>query len=268
MTSIAASKFPAAPVVVGEEKTPPALTRYVRIPLWSKSTPQWRQWTAVYIPSSVSSRSVSVDVILYLHGFRTAIPGSTKSIWGYLKHKCWPLREHLEMTGRQAVLIAPTLGPRGETQSLLNAGGLDSYLDQALASTASYWASGAAPRLRNLILAGHSAAGYPMRLLANSTNRYAALIREVWGFDCTYSAKENADAKGWSRWATRNPRSRLYIYYQPRTRTAGQAELLRGKLPNVTVEPTTAGRRDGIDPHFWVPIEHWRQRILACPFFS
>lgn len=253
--------------VVGEERTPPALTQIVKVPLRAASTPEWRQWSAVYFPPAVDRNSRTIDVILYLHGHRTAIPGARKSIWAYLKHKCWPLREHLAASGKAAVLIAPTLGPKSQPDSLLARGGLDRYLDAALAATASYWSSGAAPKIRHIILAGHSGAGSPMRLLARSGNRYAALIKEVWGFDSTYSARENADSTGWAAWAQAHPQSRLFIYYLRGAPTQDQAEKLRKKaLPNVSVIASNPGKRDGIHPHFWVPIQHWGERIAASPY--
>jgi hypothetical protein len=256
--------------IAGQETSPPALTQFVRVPLRTVETPEWRQWTAVYYPTAVSRRSTSVDVILYLHGHRTGIPGSRRSIWAYLKHKCWPLREHLEATGKAAVLVAPTLGPRSEPGTLLAAGSLDRYLQRVLAASAPPWQGGTVPEIRHLILAGHSGAGQPMRVLANSQNRAAGLVKEVWGFDCTYSAKYDADAKEWSSWAQRHPASKLCIYFVPGAPTQDQALKLRGRarqlnLSNVSVVASPARRRDDIHQHFWVPIEHWRELIAASP---
>ena len=257
-------------VVAGEETSPPALTQFVRVPLRASATPEWRQWTAVYYPTAVSRRATAIDVILYLHGHRTDIPGARRSIWAYLKHKCWPLREHLEATGKAAVLIAPTLGPRSETGTLLDAGGLDRYLEAVLAASKSYWQSGTAPAIRHLIFAGHSGAGRPIRVLANSRNRAAGLVKEVWGFDCTYSALQDADSKEWSAWAQRHPSSKLCIFFVPKMPTQDQAVKLRNRaralgLSNVSVVDSRARRREGIHPHFWVPIEHWRDLITASP---
>jgi D-alanyl-D-alanine carboxypeptidase len=247
--------------VVGEERTPPALTQIVEIPLRAGSTPEWRPWSAVYFPPAVDRNSRTIDVILYLHGFRTGHPGSRKSIWDYLKHKYWPLREHLAASGKAAVLIAPTLGPKGEPAGLLKPGGLDRYLDAALAATGSYWSSGVAPAIRNIVLAGHSAAGRPMLSLARSENRYAALIKEVWGFDCTYSAAQNVDSTGWAAWARAHPQSRLFIYYLRGGPTQAQADKLRKRaLPNVSVTESNAQN------HYWVPIQHWGKRLAESPY--
>lgn len=259
-----------SPVVAGEEASPPELTQFVRVPLRASATAEWRQWTAAYYPTAVSRRSTAIDVILYLHGHRTSIPGTRRSIWAYLKHKCWPLREHLQATGKAAVLVAPTLGPKSEPGTLLDAGGLDRYLQGVLAASVAYWQGGTVPAIRHLILAGHSGAGQPMRVLANSRNRAAELVKEVWGFDCTYSARQDADAREWSGWAQRHPASKLCIYFVPRAPTQDQALKLRGlasrlKLSNVSVVASGARARDGIHQHFWVPIEHWRDLIVASP---
>ncbi|HYH44312.1 MAG TPA: hypothetical protein VEG34_01395, partial [Thermoanaerobaculia bacterium] len=159
-----------------------------------------------------------------------------------------------------------TLGPKSQAGSLLERGGLDRYLDAVLAATASYWSSSAAPTIRHLILAGHSGAGVPLRVLARSGNKYAALIKEVWGFDSTYSARENADSAGWAAWAQAHPQSRLFLYYLRGAPTQDQAEKLRQRaLPNVSVIASNAKTRERISPHFWVPIQHWGERIMASP---
>jgi hypothetical protein len=255
--------------VVGEERTPAALTRIVKVPLRAVSTPEWRPWSAVYFPPAVDRASRTIDVVLYLHGYRTAIPGERQSIWAYLKHKCWPLREHLAASGKAAVLIAPTLGPKSQAAGLLEPGGLDRYLDAVLAATASYWSSGVAPAIRSIVLAGHSGAGVPMRVLARSGNRYAALIKEVWGFDCTYSATQNVDSTGWAAWARAHPQSRLFIYYLRGAPTQDQAEKLRRRaLPNVSVIASNAKKRGDIHAHYWVPIQHWGERLAGSPYLQ
>ena len=260
---------PVAPpsAIVGEERTPAALTQFVRVPLRAGAPAEWRPWSAIYWPPAVSAASRTIDVILYLHGHRTAIPGSRRTIWAYLKHKCWPLREHLAASGKAAVLIAPTLGPKSECGTLLAPGGLDRYLDAVLAASRGYWTGGTIPSIRHIILSGHSGAGAPMRLLARSGNTSAARIKEVWGFDCTYSARNDADADGWTAWARKTPSAQLFIYYLRGAPTQNQAVKLRdrARLPNVHVIESTAKVRERIHPHFWVPIEHWRERITASP---
>jgi hypothetical protein len=137
-----------------------------------------------------------------------------------------------------------------------------------LAASRGYWKSAAPPQIRHLILAGHSGAGAPMRALANSTtNRTAGQVKEVWGFDCTYSAKHDADAVGWTQWARRAPQSHLYIYYLRGAPTREQALKLRAgaRLPNVSVLEINGAVRERIHPHYWVPIDHWRERISASP---
>jgi hypothetical protein len=97
-----------------------------------------------------------------------------------------------------------------------------------------------------------------MRRLATGNDRYAALIRECWGFDCTYNT---GDDTLWAQWARSHPQSRLYIYYLANTRTERLSlSLKRKNVPNVFVKASSA------NGHNLVPIAHWRERIQSAPF--
>jgi hypothetical protein len=162
------------------------------------------------------------------------------------------------------VLIAPTLGPKSQSGTLLGPNGLDRYLEAVLSASRAFWTGNGVPEIRKIVLTGHSGAGVPMRLLANSSNAAAARIAEVWGFDCTYSANGNADATGWAGWARNAPQSQLFIYYLRGAPTQNQAVRLRqARLANVSVIESNAKMRDGIHPHYWVPIQHWGERLAA-----
>jgi hypothetical protein len=53
------------------------------------------------------------------------------------------------------------------------------------------------------------------------------------------------------------------------TPTQDQAVKLRGaKLPNVSVLESNASVRERIPPHYWVPIQHWGDRIAASRYLS
>lgn len=103
-----------------------------------------------------------------------------------------------------------------------------------------------------------------MRLLARGADRYAASIRECWGFDCLYVHQHRptaGDAEAWAGWAQQHPQSRLFIYYLGKTKTEFESKLLQGKsLPNVSVEASRARNHD------WVPITHWAQRLQQAGF--
>jgi hypothetical protein len=254
-------KTPAAPRLMDRENQPPADTLYVRIPL---DVGTGRELTAIYLPSSVKVAN-AIDVILYLHGYKTFAPGRDASILQYLKHKYWPLREGLEATGRRFVLVAPTLGPKAQHGKLVSKG-LDWYLGQVTAALVAYAGYDTPPSVRRLILAAHSAGGEPMRQLALSKAAHAAAITECWGFDCLYHSSnkdpnKRLDPKQWAIWAKAHPLSRLYVHFQCSTCRLSR-ELAAKRLANVSVEYSLAPDPHG---HFNVPNFHWKDRILATP---
>jgi hypothetical protein len=190
------------------------------------------------------------------------------SIDGYWKRTGFPhfaLREATNESRKNVVLAVPTLGPRSQSGWLTEAGGLDRYVDQILAALRAYGPYSGAPAtpvLGNLILACHSGGGYPMRRLALSGQRSAALIRECWGFDCLYNT---GDDVVWAKWARARPDARLFIHYLGSTRpfsTALQRQVQLQNLSNVSVMPSTARS------HNYVPITHWRQQMETAASLS
>lgn len=110
-----------------------------------------------------------------------------------------------------------------------------------------------------------------MLRIALSPNRYAAHVKECWGFDCLYSGyKDNirkpenklfTQPKRWIEWARSNSARKLFIYYQSSTKKESEY-LRRGKPANVSVEESKAQN------HFWVPIAHWRDLLQKTTFLS
>jgi hypothetical protein len=138
-------------------------------------------------------------------------------------------------------------------------------VDQILAALRAYGpysGTNMTPVLGSLILACHSGGGYPMRRLALSGQRSAALIRECWGFDCLYNT---GDDVLWAKWARARPDARLFIHYLGTTKrlsTALSRQAQLQNLSNVSVAVST-GRS-----HNFVPIAHWRQRMETAAFLS
>jgi hypothetical protein len=252
----------AAPVLIKHEDQPPASTLYVNIPLGSESPA--RPMTGIFIPENYVPRP-QVDLILYLHGHKTTRvcgPGDSASIDGYWRSRYWPLREEINRSGKNIILVAPTLGPKSEPGRLTDPRRFEAYLDQVLAALTeygSYQKAGRSPTFGNIILACHSGGGLPMRRLALGSHRYADNIRECWGFDSLY---DTVDPELWARWARSRPDARLFIYYLASTEKLSK-KLKDKQLPNVSVERSTARSAPG---HCWVPIEHWRHRIQAGGF--
>jgi hypothetical protein len=204
-------------------------------------------------------------VILYLHGFKAeAIKRQAiDQYWNSQRFPYGALREGVNASGRNVILVAPTLGSHSEAKGLLATGGLDGYLSQVLSALAAYGPfrpPAATPTLGSLILACHSGGGWPMRQLAGGSDRALALLRECWGFDCTYN---QGDDSFWAGWARAHPDARVYIYYIAGSPTARLAESLRNQhVPNAIVEPSRDKR------HNYVPITYWTQCIQGAPFLA
>jgi peptidoglycan hydrolase-like protein with peptidoglycan-binding domain len=243
---------PGIPALLGRETTAASQTIYLDIRLGSESP--GRPMTGVFIPANYRAQQ-RVDLILYLHGFKRGRPSLTiDGYWNIQRGPHWPLREKLNESGRSAILVAPTLGPRSETGNLTAPGGFDRYLEQVMRGLANYVPAatgGAVPQIGSIILSCHSGGGYPMRRLATSSDRAASLVRECWGFDCVYSS---ADPELWARWARARPDARLFVYYLGSTQTLS-LKLKGYGVPNILVQRSTAPNHDK------VPITHWLDRL-------
>jgi hypothetical protein len=190
---------------------------------------------------------------LYLHGFK-ADAIKRQAIDQYWNSKRFPygaLREGVNASGRNVILVAPTLGSHSEAKRLLEPGGLDAFIAQvlmALRTHGPHRRTRSTPTLGNLIFACHSGGGWPMRQLAGGSDRALAHLRECWGYDCTYN---KGDDVFWAGWARARPNAKVYIYYIPGSPTAPLAEGLRNKrVPNAIVQHSRDKR------HNYVPIAH------------
>ncbi len=306
---------PSAPRPLGSETTPPDQTLYVKIDLgigkiavelckkyektdgskkkcieYHEEFVQVQPKTGIFIPENYSPQP-AVDLILYLHGHTIDYPGLNVSIdgyWGNPKFPFFALRQEVNASKKNVILIAPTLGPKSEAGPWLTSKyGLDRYLDQvleALKARGPY--KGQSPTIGNIILAGHSGGGSPMQKLALSTNRYTAKIKECWGFDSLYGGVK--EGKNWIKWAGLNQVTdtktgkKLFIYYY---NTKMKSENLKKlsydeKLLDVTVfiskfvskssfkERYKVDHRDEVDDHFKVPITYFRERLQDTSFLN
>jgi hypothetical protein len=243
----------AAPSLIGQEQTPPGQTLYVNIPLGAEGPA--KPMTGIFIPQRFRPKP-KVDLIIYLHGIKPKLDLTVDRYWNRSHFPTWPLREGLNQSGKDFILVAPTLGPRSQTQTgwLAQPGGLDKYVDLVLAALATHGPyQGRRPQLGNLILACHSGGGLPMRQLAMGKNRCASQIKECWGFDCLYFT---GDENLWAQWAKSRPDARLFIHYQSSTRERSE-KLKQKNVPNISVS------RSAAKGHNWVPIHHWQERLEA-----
>lgn len=257
----------AAPKLLKQETTPPGTTLYADIDLGivDKFGIPAAPMTGIFIPQGFVPNK-KVDVILYLHGFK---PEKNRKLtinqyWNSQHIPYAAFREGLNASDRNVILVAPTLGAHSEAGSLIKPGGLDAYLVQVMECLRAYGPHsrfGKTPGLGNLILACHSAGGWPMRQLAGSRRGLAlAHLRECWGFDCTYN---RGDDTFWAEWGRVVPNAKVYIYYIPGSQTAPLAERLRNqRVTNVIVQPSKERR------HNHVPIAYWQERIAGAPFLT
>jgi peptidoglycan hydrolase-like protein with peptidoglycan-binding domain len=252
------------PRLVRQESTPPGTTLYVEIDLRivDKLNITAPTITGIFIPHKYVP-STPADLILYLHGFK-AEPIRRQAIDQYWDSQRFPygaLREGVNASARNVILVAPTLGSRSEAGSLVRPGGLDAYIKQILGALHAYGRqrqTGSAPTLGNLIFSCHSGGGWLMRQLAGGRDRALAHVRECWGYDCTYN---RGDDTFWAAWAQTHPNSKVYIYYIPGSPTAPLAEGLRKRrVQNAIVLPSRDKR------HNYVPIAHWQERVEGAGF--
>lgn len=255
-----------APKLLKQETAPAAATLYAEIELGiiDKFKQPAAPMTGIFFPDGFKP-GPQVDIILYLHGHKaeTAHDLSIDQYWNSKRFAYGAFREKLNAAGRNAILVAPTLGARSEAGALLNAGGLDGYLAKVLAMIGTFGAgarSGITPTLRHLVFACHSGGGLPMRRLAGGADKALTNLRECWGFDCTYN---RGDDTFWAGWARKTPRGKCYFYYIKGSPTASLAEGLRDKsVANAIVQPSAERR------HNYVPIAHWLERIQGAAFFE
>jgi hypothetical protein len=218
-------KVPVIPGKVDEpvrrDTTPPRLSLYLPIPLAVPGVE--RQSTGVFVPENYKT-SETVDLLLFLRGYDINRPKAATSVeeyWNSPRHptlKSFLLREEVNRSGKNVVLVVPTLGPYSEMGTLKDAGGVQKFLDQVLDGL---WKHGPhtdlkkRPTVRHLILAAHSGGGVPLRRLAQelgADKTYKDKLKECWGFDSIYGVKDK-DAEFWSDWAAKHPDSKVTMFY-------------------------------------------------------
>jgi Uncharacterized protein conserved in bacteria (DUF2272)/Putative peptidoglycan binding domain len=255
-----------APRLIKQESTPPGITLYVEIDLQivDKLKIAAPPITGIFIPDKYVP-GAAADLILYLHGFKAEAirRQAIDQYWNSQRFPYGALREGVNASARNVILVAPTLGSRSEAGRLVRPGGLDAYIEQVRVALKAYSPrrqTGSAPALGNLILACHSGGGLPMRQLAGGRDRALARLQECWGYDCTYN---RGDDVFWEGWARARPNARVYIYYIPGSSTAPLAESLRNRrVQNAIVQPSRDKR------HNYVPIAHWQERVQGAGFLA
>jgi hypothetical protein len=171
--------------------------------------------TGVFIPQGFAYAEM-VDVILYFHGNKQGDFQTINQYWNGKLHNIL-LREDLIASGKNALLVAPTLGENPGHGLSGNAdlgifgspGAGTTYLGQVMDWLGTYEPRYAlnclTPKVRRVVLAGHSGGGNPIHLQMESMK---ASICELWCFDVVYG-----DVSDWIKFAYYNPTKRLTFYH-------------------------------------------------------
>jgi hypothetical protein len=141
--------------------------------------------------------------------------------------KSFLLREQVNRSGKNVILVVPPLGPFAEAGKLRDTGGAQEFLGRVLEGL---WRSGPhadlaqRPVLRHLLLAAHSGGGVPLRRLAQvlgADEQYQGKLKACWGFDSIYGVRDK-DADFWAGWAHDHPGMHVTMFYLFTEKEAGR----------------------------------------------
>jgi hypothetical protein len=206
---------------IRRDTTPPMQSLYLPIPL--RVPVIEKQLTGVFIPDGYKAGK-TVDVVLFLRGYDIKRPKTATLVdeyWNSPKHpilKSFQFREEINKSGKNVILVVPTLGPFSEAGTLLDAGGVQAFLDRVLDGLYRHGPHATLkerPTVRHLILAAHSGGGVPLRRLAKTLGAdegYKEKLKECWGFDSIYGVKDK-DAEFWSDWARGHAGTKVSMFY-------------------------------------------------------
>ena len=252
------------PPLTGEDNAVPGYTCYVNIDIGYGTGSNGKSFhittkTGIFVPASFTPAK-PIDIVIYLHGFKSSYPGDSAAIDKYWDGRQFPffaLREEINNSKGNVIFVAPTLGPRSQAGTLTKKGGFDMYMNQVTAAINEYimkkrGSSRFTPG--NIILSAHSGGGLPMLRIATAVNNYANKIVECWGFDSMYQGVDE-----WTKWATGSKQRKLFVYFLGST--AGNATALKNNATrrgytNIVVQPSSKG-------HYWVPKLHLKERVAA-----
>jgi hypothetical protein len=172
------------------ETDPPKLTLYFDdLDLKNDSK---TQLTGVFFPEKYQP-SDKLKVLLYLHGHdQPPIDQHWVSQPKKKPPEVYLLREELNASKKNLVLVAPTLGPTSGAGLLVTSGVnwfLKEVLNRLKANAPPELKIGETTAVTDVYVMAHSGGGVPMLALADAipTDGAGNLIREFWGFDCLYA---------------------------------------------------------------------------------
>lgn len=286
------------PDTVRRDGTPPMMSLYLPIPLGVPNVAE--QSTGVFVPDRYRA-GAAVDVVLFFRGYDVNRPKAATSVaeyWNSPRHpalKHFLLREEVNKSGKNVILVVPALGPSSEAGTLTDKGGPQRFLDAVLDGL---WKNGPQagkgdrPAIRHLILAGHSGGGVPLRRVAEilgADPSYKEKLKECWGFDSIYGVRDK-DADFWADWAAGHPGTKVTMYYiatykevgKDPKRPVGPDNPLDHRQPTMTTWPATelerfakergignvAVVRETKAKHVAVPREHLAELLKAAGYLD
>ncbi|PYX48052.1 MAG: hypothetical protein DMG79_12775 [Acidobacteria bacterium] len=248
----------AAPPLIYEEDTVKAETYYVTINLGGNDAP--KPITGIFVPENYKVSS-DVDIVLWLMGHHdnSEYPAALTIDDYWFKYPHFRFREFVNVSNKNVILVAPSLGPHSQSGNLASAGGLSTYLDQVLSALEAYGPFSGVPTLDNLVIACHSGGGAPMLGIATTSQRYSDNIRQLWVFDCIYGAVEDT----WLKWAQQNSKKILFIRYGSSTPERSKTLMrIAAKQSNINVDG------DESTPHNRVPTTYWNRFMRRANIFG
>jgi hypothetical protein len=239
---------------------PPGQTIYVEIDLQIQN--RVRQ-TAIFVPDGFS-KGPDIDMVLYLHGHEQ---NDDVSVSQYLQEDYGKLREGVNASGRNVILVAPTLGPLSQANALTRRSGLDDFVAGCLSALRAHGASEWPDTLslRNLIIACHSGGGAPEREIAAGGDRALMSLRECWGFESLY---QDADLTFWPTWARAHRDNRLLLFFRPHNSPDNAKMVQRCEFLGALGFPNVRATLSDAASHMLVPLTHWQACLRGAPFIE
>jgi hypothetical protein len=158
---------------------------------------------AVICPRGLTPAGGVLDMILYLHGWRSTCGGAENdTMREMLRHDYFnSIPSTVGDSGKNVVLVAPTLGPHGEVGSKDRLLATEPWhlLDAALAEVQKGFRR-TTLKPGKVILAGHSGAGPRILALLNRGDAQLSRVIAVWALDSFYGGTTLEDRK--TRWRT------------------------------------------------------------------
>lgn len=236
------------------ETIPPRKTIYASIKGISN---RGKDLTGIYLPHNFHAPE-SYDVILYFHGLRWdgrygCRDFNFATIREYWQHKGYLLREGLNSTGKNALLVAPTLGSGSANIGILK-NDFSGFMQQVDGILKKEGGAAGDAAVRHIILAAHSGGGYAMNSVLSQPGPVAGKIRECWCFDSLYFGVGPL-----VQWKKREAANRLVVRYHSAKKYLDELKRSLSESDRQEVKASAVG-------HCPTPMYYWKDLIAQSPF--